>query len=190
MLKKLLFVFLISLSFNVFSECTCGNILPMTFEATAGVDVIFYGQVKEVDNDCEEESSITFEIIELYKGNLSRTQEAIYQCGTECGMSFVPGERWIIYSAINNAQFPVLDWCSRSRREFTSGNKDFYEGLLFTTFSEELEFLRTNFEANKNFKKGLKDRQYQKVPVNYIPWLLGAGALFMGLGYLFFTRKK
>lgn len=162
----------------------------MTFEATAGVPVIFYGEVKEVDSECEEESSITFEIIELYKGNLSKTQECIYQCGTECGMSFIPGERWIIYSDINNAQFPVLDWCSRSRREFLSDGKDFYEGVLFSTFEEEIAFLRTHFEPNKNFKKGLKERQYEKIPGNYIPWLLGAGALFMVLGYWLFGKKK
>lgn len=162
----------------------------MTFKATAGVDAIFYGEVKEVDNDCEEESSIKFEIIELYKGNLNKTQEAIYQCGTECGMSFIPGERWIIYSDINNALFPVLDWCSRSRRELLSDDGDFYEGVLFSTFQEELTFLRTHFEVNKNFKEGLKERQYEKVPVDYIPYLLGTGALFMILGYWIFGRNR
>ena len=75
-------------------------------------------------------------------------------------MSFIPGERWIVYSTINNAQYPVLDLCSRTRRELLTEGSDFYEGVLFSTFQEELSFLRENFEANKNFKAGLKERQY------------------------------
>ena len=187
--KYLLLLGLLISSLTSRAECTCDFILPMTFESTAGVPIIFYGEVKEVDSDCNEESLITFDIIELYKGNLSKVQEAYYQCGTECGMSFAPGERWIVYSTINNAQYPVLDWCSRTRREFLSEVTDFYEGVLFTSFQEELRFLRSNFEANKNFHAGLKERQYKKVPVNYIPWLLGISALFMIIGYLLFGKK-
>ena len=190
MLRFLSIALLICLPFFTKAECRCGKILPMTFKATAGVPVIFYGEVIEVDSDCEEESYLTFEIIELYKGNLSKTQECIYQCGTDCGMSFVPGEKWIIYSSINNAQYPVLDWCSRSRREFLHDGEDFYEGLLSSTFQEELDFLRHYFEINKNFKGGLKERQYEKVPVKLIPWLLGIGALFMILGYVIFGKKR
>lgn len=190
MLRFFLIIGLLLSSLYSRAECTCDFILPMTFESTAGVPIIFYGEVKEVDSDCNEESIITFEIIELYKGNLTKSQEAYYQCGTECGMSFIPGERWIVYSTINNAQYPVLDWCSRTRREFLTEGSDFYEGVLFSTFQEELSFLRKNFEANKNFKAGLKERQYEKVPVKLIPWLLGIGALFMILGYVLLGKKR
>lgn len=191
MLRKVLFILFI-LPVLVFGQCTCDFILPMTFEATAGVEVIFYGKVIDVDSDCSEESEVTFEIIEQYKSSLEKEQEVIYICGTECGMSFMKDEEWIIYGAKNNAQEVLVDLCSRSRRFIAKSEEDFYQGLLGSTFKQELDFLRTNFKVNETFEGGLKERKYERLNPEYIPYLLGGGLVFvlLGLGVFKLMDKK
>lgn len=183
-MRKLLVI--IFYFFTIFSEaqCTCDFILPMTFDATAGVEVIFYGKVIEVKEGCTDESIVVFQVQEEYKGGIKRSQEVLYNCGTQCGMSFIEGEQWIIYGSKNNAQEVIVDWCSRSRRRFENENEDFYRGLLESTFDQELDFLREYFHVNESFEGGLKHRKYEKLEPKYIPYLLGGGllAILIGLG--------
>lgn len=190
MIKQVFALFFFLCSYLVQSACTCDVILPMTFESTAGVPVIFYGEVTKVSEGCEEESNVYFRIIEQYKGHVDSHQKVVYKCGTECGMSFIPGEKWIIYGGLKNDQSITVDWCSRSRRSFQNQKEDFYKGLLGSSFQEEMKFLRSNFEVNKVFKKGISERKYQQMNPKNIPWLLGIGAAFMLVGYLVFTRIK
>ena len=189
---KFLVVIFSFVSLFATSQCTCDVILPMTFEATAGVEVIFYGRVVEVKEGCTEESVVVFDVEEEYKGGLKRSQEVLYICGTECGMSFVEGEQWIIYGSKNNAQEVLVDWCSRSRRKFDNESEDFYRGLLESTFDQEIEFLRHYFNVNESFDGGLKQRKYEKLEPKYIPFLLGGGliAILLGLGVFKLIDKK
>lgn len=175
-------------SFTSVFACQCGSPEPLKITSLSVYDVIFYGKVVEISEECTEQSKVVFEIQEQYFGDVEKAQEVIYDCSSECGMAFSVGDEWIIYAQRNNYLETIVSLCSRSRKFFESENEDFYQYSLGNTFQEELTFLQSNFEVNQSFDEGLKPLKYEKVPVNYIPWLLGSSMLFMLIGYIVFKR--
>src|SRR3989344_389004 len=143
-MKKVFLSFFILFSASCFA-CECGILSPLSKDACKDYDVIFYGKVDSIGT-CNDKwsASAYFTIVDLYKGKVKQQVDVNFDCNTECMMSLAPDDEWIIYAKYSKFDFLQISICEHSRKKFNDDAQDFYLIESKRTYSEELDFLKTN----------------------------------------------
>lgn len=154
--------------------CQC----PLTTLGLAECDkyeIIFKGKVLSVVPCNNKFGEAVFEIQELYKGNSAPTFKVLFECGGECATGFRVGEEWVIYSRYKQIDNALMDWCSRSRKSFSSGEEDFYAVTYGNDYFDEVKFLREKLGLHRF----LKEKDVQTGNRNMIPKQWQTAILFV-----------
>jgi len=169
--------------------CVCDEKYSLTLQVCSSYDVIFSGKVQE-SSPCEAgESLVTFEVSELYKGQVDPECNVRYICGAEdCSLDFQNDSEWLVFVNKNNAQECVFDLCSYSRVLLPDSFAVYDNEVRGTTFFQDKDFLVSNFDVNKRFSNELKARKYEKVEPKLVPVFLGVSLLFMLVGMFVFKK--
>jgi hypothetical protein len=149
LISFLVFLFLLN-TFPV-QACQC----PLTTLGIAECDkyeIIFKGKVLSVVPCGQKFGEAVFEIQELYKGNAASSFKMLFECGGECAVGFKTGEEWIIYSRYKQIDNALMDWCSRSRKQFSNEKEDFYAVTYGNDYDDELSFLREHLGLHRLLK--------------------------------------
>lgn len=179
----LLFLLIAQLSW----ACVCKEQGKLSLQECGKYDWIAYGIVDEVSS-CPE-GVITFSPLAIYKGEYSKQVQLKMDCDVDCQHDAHPGDVWVFYAEKDNGQELNVGFCSHSRKKMPEGAPDFQTGINGMTFEKELLFLKDNFKVQtKSSKRELKARKYEKVNPRNIPLLLGAGLVFMVVGYFVFNK--
>jgi hypothetical protein len=121
--------------------CEC-PLTTLSLEECDKYELIFRGKVISVNACDNKPGEATFEIEELYKGNVTKKFKVLFECNTACAAGFSPGDEWIIYSRYKQIENAMMDWCSRSRKYFKIDKLDFYTDTYGNDYDDELKFLR------------------------------------------------
>lgn len=135
-----LILFWIRVSTSAFA-CTC-PLSRLSIEECNKYDIIFKGKIVSVKTCDAKPGEATFEIQEVYKGNMEKQFMVLFNCNEECAYAFKVGEEWIIYSNYKQINNAMMDWCSRSRRYFKNDKEDFYTVTYGNDYADEEQFLR------------------------------------------------
>lgn len=143
-MKRLLILILFFFCSGITSRilaCQC----PVTALSLAECDkyeVIFRGKVISVKPCDNKPGEALMEVLELYKGYAEKKFKVMFNCSDPCFYEFKPGEEWIIYSRYKQVNMALMDYCSRSRRYFTTVKEDYYAASNGNDYEDELKFLR------------------------------------------------
>jgi hypothetical protein len=187
MLNRLLLLIFIVSSFPSLA-CTCPPSL-LNLEECKKYELIFRGKVKDVKT-CElKPGEATFEVLELYKGNATPEFNVLFTCKDPCARQFKPGEEWIIYTRYKQIENAEMDWCSRSRKHFTTDKEDYYLVLYGNDYEDELKFLRKELGLHRLLVKKEVSQNRNTRPDTFqsaIILIVSLGALI--LFYYLFNR--
>ncbi len=126
------------------SACKCEDHPPLTKIQCNPYDLIFEGTVDSVSGNKETFGFVYFSSSALYKGSLPDHGMIRFDASSDCAMSFQKGETWIVYAQYYKYALAGVDFCSRSRKKFTTGD-DYYAALNGMTFLDEEQFLLKTF---------------------------------------------
>lgn len=185
MMKKTgLVILFIFAGWFVASACNCP---PETADEKTmqSYDFVFYGKVVSV-NTAREKATVTFSIVELYKGKSFAETTLEFDNTTDCQMSFTAGEEWLIYSKYVAYGTGRADLCSLSRKKADAGGEDFYTVSHGMSFSEEQARLLKIFG-----KQALNEESQRNIPHHELlhprgwqpVWLLACGVAVLFLFY-------
>lgn len=165
----------------------CGDLPVLSVEQCGHYDFIAYGRI-DSELDCEDGMAL-FTPVSVFKGTMDKSIE-VYTACEDNGLPVSKGEYWILYGDFNNAQEVNLNVCGHSRKQLPKGEVDYQSDVRGSTFQEDLSFLRANFKPKVQGERELLPKKYQKMDPVMVPVLLGAGLLFMIVGYFFIRKKK
>lgn len=194
---KRLWVVVMLLHAAILTACECPPVSPISLELTKEYDVIFIGKIDSI-SPCSTNgiSRAYFTIDELYKGKTGRQTAVHFDCLSSCMMSFAKNEEWIIYAIYQRFDVISVKLCSHSRKQFKTGEQDFYRAASGRTFDEEKEFLKSNLQEQAFLGKEDWNKEQQELkPHNTQPsnsskiYLLLISFGVMILIYIL-TRKK
>lgn len=196
-MKKILSIVFLLFALQGFA-CECSPISPITKELATAYDVFFYGRVDSVSTcNAEKERAIAyFSIIELYKGTVAKQVKINFDCSSECLMSFMTDEEWLIYARYTKFDYLNISICEHSRKKFNSGEQDIYLMDLKRTFEEEIAFLKTTFgiqsfaELTVLNNSATDTARHNTQPSGTGKIILLLISLVVMAGIYFFTRKK
>lgn len=188
-MKKLLLIVLLLAVSGWIRACDCP---PEAVNETTmrSYDFIFSGKVLAVSG-CDKDAQVTFEIQQLYKGKSYATSSVQFDCLSDCQMSFVPGEEWIIYSDYVLYGQGQVKFCSLSRKKIADAKEDFYNISHGMDFESEKQMLLNIFGEQKlNVKDPKQEQHHQLIHPEgmQIVWYLAAG--LAGLAAFYFLGKK
>jgi hypothetical protein len=183
----LLFVFFLSLQKSLACDC---KTIPLSEASIKNVELIFLGDVVAVSG-CNGTSKVSFHVKELYRGKCFEETSIEFDCSSDCQMSFVPGQTWLIYATYKKYGEAIVDFCSYSRQQFASEKDDFNTIAHGMNFSDEKNWLKKTVGIQK---LNVKDVGYEQHHENIRPqgfeilWYLAAG--FIGLLVFYFLGRK
>lgn len=138
--------------------CDCPVVPKLNEAYLKDYQLIFRGSVKSV-GECNQLNKVHFVIQELYKGDSPKEIDVLFDCSSDCKMSFYPGETWIIYANFAQVGKPKVEICSRSRKLVDNEIKLSTKFIATDfNFNEECTWLKTNIglknflEENENSK--------------------------------------
>ncbi|MFT6745933.1 MAG: hypothetical protein ACJAZ2_000271 [Glaciecola sp.] len=78
--------------------CVCDEIGVLDLQVCSSYDVIFIGNINEI-RACEDgNSTVVFDVSEMYKGDAEYTCMVKYTCGIkDCSMDFQEDSEWLIF---------------------------------------------------------------------------------------------
>ncbi|MBL7901922.1 MAG: hypothetical protein JNK73_08005 [Bacteroidia bacterium] len=163
---------IVTLAFLIFLCGTPSRMLacqcPVTAMSLAECDkyeVIFRGKVLAVKSCNNKPGEALMEVLELYKGYAEKKFKLVFNCSDPCYYEFKPGEEWIIYSRYKQVNTALMDYCSRSRRYFTSAKEDYYTASNGNDYEDELKFLREKLGLHRL----VETKQHQDYSRNNLP---------------------
>lgn len=180
-------LFFITTSKSIACECPLSN---LSIEECNKYEIIFKGKVVLV-KDCNNNfGEATFEISELYKGNVTKNFKVLFECGLPCSARFNVGDEWIIYTHYKQVEKAMMDWCSRSRKYFRFAQEDFYTATYGNDYADELRFLQTNLGQHRFLSDNLnRSEERNKLPTtNDMIWILIASLSVIILFYYLFNK--
>lgn len=189
--------FLFFLLTKVTFACECPPIKPISKDLFNTYDAIFTGQVDSVSAcSTDGKSKAYFFINELYKGNLNQHLEVVFECSSECMMSFSKEEEWLMYATYSRFDMLVVNLCGHSRKFFNDPSQDYYQMAAQRSFEEEKQFLKTTLGVHSAVQNDelsqqqsdFKSRNEQPSGSNKLLLLLISFSV-MAIVY-FVTRKK
>lgn len=177
---------LMVLSVNAIVACNCPPISKPDSAVYANYDVIFVGTVKSVGPCYKGMSEVTMVVRSLHKGKLFAETPLKADCETDCQMSFVEGEEWIIYGKYESYGVPMVELCSHSRRKATEGEVDHMNEVIGMTYSDQLSNLQRDLPNLEVVPEQAKDRttHYNERPERKQILIYGlVGLAFVVLAY-------
>lgn len=190
-MKRLFLIALLVLPLGVMA-CDCPQGKAPTVKELEAYELIFEGKVDSVTH-CKDGTALAwFHVADVFKGNAFTSFPVVFDCSSDCQMSFVAGETWMIFATAGKQyQTAATEFCSRSRKQPKAGEQDLYSvssgGL---TYDQEKNFLAQNFSAHAPKER----KAEQLMPKNIIPrgytplwWLLGS---FVALILLYFGMNR
>ncbi|MES2138977.1 MAG: hypothetical protein V4511_04675 [Bacteroidota bacterium] len=175
--------------------CECQPINPISKDLFKNYDAIFTGRVDSVSACLEDgKSTAYFFINELYKGNLKQHLEVVFDCSSECLMSFSKDDEWLMYTTYSRFDMLVVNLCGHSRKFFKDASQDYYQMAAERSFEEEKQFLKSSLGVH-SFVQNDELSQQQNISRNEQPsginklWLLLISCATMVIVYLV-TRNK
>ncbi|HEU4719032.1 MAG TPA: hypothetical protein VFU15_14410 [Bacteroidia bacterium] len=188
-MKKLLFVFAANLFFLHAFACNCPTV-ALTKENLAAYDFIFTGKVVAVSG-CSDDASVSFEIEKLYRGKSYREAQLKFDCTSDCGMTFSPGEEWIIYAKYVGYGKAEVKFCSFSRKYVADDKNDFVTPLHGMSYAMENEWLEKTLGVQElNVRNPEDDMHHENIHPSQQQALLYFGLGLAGLLVLLFLTKK
>jgi hypothetical protein len=153
-------------------------------------EIIFKGKVLSVAPCGQKFGEAVFEVQELYKGNATSSFKVLFECGGECAIGFRTGEEWIIYSRYKQIDNALMDWCSRSRKQFSNEKEDFYTVNYGNDYDDEVNFLREYLGLHRLLKDEITAGENRnRLPKQWETALLFTGSLLViVLFYWLFNR--
>jgi hypothetical protein len=178
-MRKLFLIFVLSAPLCI-AACECPPLDPVSKQAAAKYDVVFYGKVDSII-PCGTQGLGTafFTIKNLYKGVAAQHVSVDYDCTTACMMSFAKNDEWIIYAVFQRFDLLTVGICGHSRKKSSGTSQDFYQLSSHRTFEEENNFLKNAFGIQLYAPKNELNKQQRELkPHNDQPsdigklWLL------------------
>lgn len=181
----ILFLFLLKTSF----ACQC-PLTQLSKSECKKYELIFRGKVISVA-PCDNKPGVAlFEVQDLYKGNLPKQFQILFNCDEPCASKFNVGEEWIIYTRFKQINNGLIDWCSRSRRFIKNEKEDFYAVTYGNTYDQEIKFLQDSLGLHRLMKaqtNNLQHRNLLPTPTETIIILLSS-ILVIFLFYFLFNK--
>ena len=182
-----IYVILFLLFVKTSTACQC----PLTQLSKAECrkyELIFRGKVISVA-PCKNKPGVAlFEVQDLYKGNLPKQFQILFNCDEECASSFNVGEEWIIYTRFKQINNGLMDWCSRSRRFIKNEKEDFYAVTYGNSYDTEVKFLQDSLGLHRLMKEqpsNLQHRNQLPTPTQTIIILICSILVIFLFYYLF-----
>lgn len=190
-MKRILFAAFYFFTLTTFG-CQCPELPLLDKKSFSTYELVLFGKVEELKECSAGNQKVVFQVLELYKGDLSKELVSIdFSCETNtCFTEFNEGEQWLVYCKKNNAQDFILPDCSHTRKLIENGQIDYQEEMRGSSFFEDKTYLSSNFGIEQVFENDLKPKKYEKVDDRLIPVFLGVSLLFMIIGMLIFRKKK
>jgi hypothetical protein len=126
----------------------------------------------------------------LYKGHTEEQIAMRFDCSSDCQMSFVRGDRWIMYAQYYKYGKPEVNFCSRSRKK-TDAGEDYFETLNHMTYAAEASFLQDTFGVQKPSPKensAFAERKLIQPTAYWKLWLLLISMIVLYV--IFYLVKK
>lgn len=178
------------LSVNALNACQCEMLPPLSRSMVEKYDVVFMGRVLAV-SDNGVESKAHFIITEVYRGGLYKEVDVQFDAESDCGMSFVPGESWMIYGNWIKVGLPVTSMCTHSRKFSAAGESDFYITQGRGTWDAEKKFLTDTIGVQKFLDPAdHKDFGHKNIIPSGMQALLYLGFGLGGLAIIFLVVKR
>ena len=188
MMRRLI-LFLLIFSFRPAFACDC-EMTGVTMESISAYELIFVGKVVAISG-CDKNAKANFQVEKLFRGKCFASTDIEFDCSSDCQMSFVPGQTWIIYAKYKKYGQAEVHFCSHSRQQFQAEEKDYNTSVHGMTYSEELSWLEKNLGEQKLNEKDIESEQHHENlrPEGYaFFWYYGFGLL--GLIAIYFITKK
>jgi len=171
--------------------CECPPLKPFDKEYTSQFDLIFLGTVDSV-SPCDKQAKAIFRVEKLFKGKSFEIAEVYFDCSTSCQMNFAKGEQWIMYTNYAKYGIPEVDFCSRSRRKFTSDSLDYFIATHMLNFEQEEAQLKDMLGIKTTLQENDAYLQHELIkPKGYtLLWLLGISFVLLFVALWFFKAFK
>jgi hypothetical protein len=128
--------------------CECPP-AELSAKETDRYTIIFKGMVSEVKECGDRPGEATFEVDELYKGEIPARFVIQFDCDGPCAKGFSAGDEWIIYTRYLQVSVARMDWCSHSRKYFRNEKEDYYAVNFGVGYFEEADFLRKSLGLHR-----------------------------------------
>ncbi|MSP68786.1 MAG: hypothetical protein EXR20_00790 [Bacteroidetes bacterium] len=183
----LLFLFFICETSLLACDCKIGPISELTIE---NEELIFLGKVVAISG-CDVVAKVNFQVTELYRGKCFEETAVEFDCSSDCLMSFVPGQTWLIFANYKKYGEPKVKFCSYSRQQFELNQADYNSAVHGMGFQEERDWLKIKFglQALNINNKGLQQHHTNIRPAGLqFLWYIGLGLVVLA-GLYFIGRK-
>ena len=162
--------------------CQC-PLTTLGMEEANKYELIFKGKIISVSPCGQRPGEALFEISELYKGNAASRFKMLFECGGECAIGFQANEEWVIYARYKQIDNAMMDWCSRSRKQFSNEKEDFYAVTYGNDYDDEVAFLRAKLGLHRLLKDKVITGERNTIPK---PWQTGLLVLCSVAGIVLF----
>ena len=190
MIRKIFFLFLIFIAFQQkASACNC-NAVVTDEKSIRQYDFIFLGKVIATSG-CDKTSKAKFVVDELFRGKSYATTEVEFDCSSDCQMSFLPGQVWIIYANYTGYGQSKVDFCSLSRMQFDNEKDDFNSASHGMSFKDEVLFLETKLGKQKlNEVDKIDQQHHENIIPNPVQATIALVCGIVGVLLLYFIVRK
>ncbi len=186
---KWLVLLIVFVSFQHLKACDCKTV-PVSMESIKSTELIFIGEVVAISG-CEGTSKATFSVKELYKGKCFANTTVEFDCSSDCQMSFVPGQTWLIYATYKKYGEAEVNFCGYSRLQMESDKEDFNSVAHGMTFPEEVAWLKKNLGEQKiNDAIQVDHPLHENIHPNGMQTLYYLMAGFLALALFYFVGRK
>lgn len=188
-MRRLLFILLI-FSFQKMTACDC-QMANVSMDAISKYELIFVGKVVATSGCQDGNAKVNFSVEKLFRGKCYPATDVEFDCSTDCQMSFIPGQTWIIYATYEKYGESKVNFCSYSRQQFSNETEDYNTSTHGMSFSNEAAWLEKNLGVQKLNEKDVQmDQHHENIrPQGYtFLWYYGFGLL--GLVAIYFFSKK
>lgn len=169
--------------------CDCPPIPDLSRDVLKQYDVIFKGKVDSIVRN-KTGACAWFSIDELYHGNSARTVAVYFEDLNSCRLEFARTDEWLMYTQYLSFGKLKVNFCSRSRKYFTTVADDFYQINNRMSYKDEIDFLSTNVGVQQLMEQlpseGIQTERENIHPsqMQVLIWLIASVMGFLGIYFL------
>ncbi len=171
------------------AACDC-KMIPLSEKTLTSSELIFLGKVIAISG-CNKTAKVSFAIDELYRGKSFSNVEIEFDCSSDCQMSFVPGQTWLIYATYKSYGKAEVGFCSYSRQQFANEKEDYNTSLHGMTFSDEKIWLKKTLGVQTlNVKDPVNEEHHENIRPQGMQVLVYLAIGFISLIAIYFVGRK
>ena len=169
--------------------CVC-QLVPVSEKAIASSEFIFLGKVIAISG-CDKTAKASFSVQELFRGKSFANTEIEFDCSSDCQMSFVPGQTWLIYAKYKSYGKAEVEFCGYSRQQFANEKEDYNTPIHGMTFGEEEIWLKKILGLQSlNVKDPIAEQHHENIRPQGFQVLYYLGFGFIALIAIYFVGRK